>query len=302
MDEVRALADFELDEGSVLIGTQGPDLFFFHRALPWMPGKPLRELGSVYHRAMPSKIFDAMRDYIETSDKKDIAKSYEYGFMLHYALDRRCHPFVYSLQEKMVAVHRGMNPSTAHNTIELAFDSYLIWDRYGDTNPAKHPTAGTINLSPEAADEIAKMMVFVTERVAGVTVTEDDIRLAIADVDYIQKATFDPYGIKRAVFIPLETLAAPALHNLKATSWLRFRDLEKAKKYVNINNGTWVSVYSGEKSNASLMDLFEEAKGEALEMLAELQDGGDAAEITGNLSFDTCEGVEENEADTELSD
>ena len=33
--------------------------------------------------------------------EKAIARSYAYGFILHYALDRQCHPFVYAKQQEL---------------------------------------------------------------------------------------------------------------------------------------------------------------------------------------------------------
>ena len=124
MPFLRQNADFEINENAVLVGTQGPDIFFFHRIFPWMKGKSFRKIGSLLHRARPSDILDAMREYCSFSQNECIAKSYIYGFILHYALDRKCHPFVYSYQEKMIKNNPATNPHTAHNIIEHSMDAY----------------------------------------------------------------------------------------------------------------------------------------------------------------------------------
>lgn len=47
MDEVKKNVNFAIDEQAVYIGTQGPDIFYDHRILPWMCGKSLRKVGSI---------------------------------------------------------------------------------------------------------------------------------------------------------------------------------------------------------------------------------------------------------------
>ena len=106
-------AGFDLNRDAVMLGTQGPDVFFFHRIAPWMPGRSQRKIGSRLHRAKPGDILDAMAEYCtRCSTEKDIARSYAYGFILHYALDRQCHPLVYAKRqeladsgEQLVATH-----------------------------------------------------------------------------------------------------------------------------------------------------------------------------------------------------
>lgn len=74
MEKIKSNVDFALDKQAVYIGTQGPDIFYDHRILPWMCGKSLRKVGSVLHRAKPSVQFDALRDYVNQYPDDDIAK------------------------------------------------------------------------------------------------------------------------------------------------------------------------------------------------------------------------------------
>ena len=39
MERLKGTVDFTVCENAVYIGAQGPDIFFFHRALPWQRGK-----------------------------------------------------------------------------------------------------------------------------------------------------------------------------------------------------------------------------------------------------------------------
>lgn len=290
MKDIKELADFEIDEDAVLFGSQGPDVFFFHRALPWMIGKPLREVGNQLHRAPASKIFDALREYILFSKNESIAKSFAYGMMLHYALDRKCHPYVYFLQYKMVEKNPKLNSGTVHNTIEFAMDSYLVNKKLGIDEPTKYDTASTVNLKKTTVDEVAKEICYIVNKVIDYDLSIEDSTQALLDMKYVQKATTDPTDVKKKILGPFETAISPITKGFKFTAMMRHDDIEEAKKYGNLNHKEWTSPYSNEKSTDSFEDLFDKAKIEAMSMLKRYQNGDDTYKITNNLSFLT--GVE----------
>ena len=282
--------DFELNEEAVMLGTQGPDIFFFHRVFPWMLGKSSRKIGSMLHRARPAEILESMRKYCKLSTKKDIAKSYVCGFIFHYALDRRCHPYVYYFQNKIVKEKPLTNPHTAHNIVEFSMDSYMLNNHYGISNPVLFDTACTISDSVDVLVEIGKLYTFVVKEVLGKDIPESIGKIAIMDTKRVQNATHDATGVKKVIISALETLIAPFSKNYKFSSFMRPRDLEKAKKYANIDNNRWESPFDGSIHTESFEDLFELAKIEAKAMIIAFQNGDDTKDITKNLSFLT--GVE----------
>ena len=86
-EELQKTAEFKLNKNALLIGAQGPDIFFFHRALPWQSGKTLRKVGSAMHRADPALIFDKLYEYCETAENKSVAKSYAFGSVCRKTLN-----------------------------------------------------------------------------------------------------------------------------------------------------------------------------------------------------------------------
>lgn len=290
MPFLRQNADFEINENAVLIGTQGPDIFFFHRIFPWMKGKSFRKIGSLLHRARPSDILDAMREYCNFSQNKCIAKSYIYGFILHYALDRKCHPFVYSYQEKIVKNNPATNPHTAHNIIEHSMDAYLLNKRFGVAEPVVFDTACTITNDADISLEIGKLYSFMLPRILGINIKPSDIVTAVNDTKTVQKYVLDATGKKRFFVGIFENALSPISKNYKFTALMRPRDLENAKKYANINNEIWFSPFDSYEHNESFEDLFELAKQDAKIMIARFQAGDNTEKITNNISFLT--GVE----------
>lgn len=291
LPQLYTSVDFDLNEEALMVGTQGPDIFFFHRVFPWMPGKSKRKIGSALHRSKPADILENMRDYCnKRSKQKDIAKSYVHGFIMHYALDRLCHPYVYSLQYKIVEKSPLTNPHTAHNTVEFSMDTYLLNKRYGIAEPALFDTACTVCEDEKVLAEIGKLYAYVVPRVLGIKISETTAATAVKDMKRVQAATFDATGMKRKFLYAAETMIAPFSKNYKFSAMLRPRDLEKAKKYGNIDNSNWQSPFDNSYHNESFEDLFEIAKLDAKRLIADFSNGANLYKATNNLSFLT--GVE----------
>ncbi len=106
-----------------LLGTQGPDVLFYHRPLK---SNPLRKKGSTMHQAAGKSFFlrQATRLLTEKLVKKqdegyipDSADAaYVAGFLCHFLLDVHLHPTVYALQETGVP----------HGRIESDLDKYFL--------------------------------------------------------------------------------------------------------------------------------------------------------------------------------
>lgn len=288
LDFLGENADFNLNKYAVFIGTQGPDIFFFHKLTS--PFRSKRKIGSALHRAKPAEIFDAFRDYCKLSPNIDIAKSYIYGFILHYSLDRVCHPYVYSFQERILQKNPSLHPASAHNRIEHGLDSYLILNHLDVQEVTDFDGAKSITTDLMVCDEIAHLLTFVIQRITTYTITEKQVHEAIADTKKMQSILRDKNGLLRPIARFLETILAPAIKHYKFSAMIRPRDLEKAKKYANIKRSTWVSPYkTDEKRCESFDDLFELSKLDAKELIQgfnQLCHGYSSGyEITKNISF-----------------
>jgi hypothetical protein len=284
-------ADFKFDFDSASIGTQGPDIFFFHRILPiFMPGKSQRKVGSALHRAKPSEIFSAFKEYCNFSPNKDIAKSYIYGFIMHYALDRRCHPYVYSLQERILKRNKHLHKSSAHNRIEMAMDTYFLNKYLGYQNPSDFDSSKTISNDFNVTEEISHLLSFVIPRVTNKHITEEEISKAINDTKKMQKLLRDKSGLLRFTARIIETIFAPIIMHFKFSSLIKPKDLENSKKYGNIDRRIWISPYDKETQHyESFEDLFKLATEDAKELIIGFNEmclgHSNGYDVTKNISF-----------------
>lgn len=112
------------DRDAALIGAQGPDIFFFHRVMPWQRGVSYARQGSLLHKRSPARLFEAFRAVLnrETAQREQML-GYVEGFFCHYALDRSIHPFVYYWQEQL---HQE-DPGTAKTAMLTISASKARW-------------------------------------------------------------------------------------------------------------------------------------------------------------------------------
>ena len=293
---IKDTLNFDMNESAASIGTQGPDIFFFHRAIPiLMPGITCRKIGSVLHRIKAEDIFGAFADYLKMSEHKDIAKSYIYGFILHYALDRNCHPFVYAYENKIKEKKRFLHHNSAHNMIEMEMDAYLLYVKLNISNSAQFDSAKTFAASDEEMAEISKLLSYVIKRTVNKNINEAKIQRAIKDTAKLQKLLRDRYGILTILCKITDTVLAPLIWHYKFSSMIKPKDWKKYSEYVNIKNDDWRSPYDMDKiRNESFLELYEKSKVDALALLEGferiLKGEAESKDVTNNISFLTgCE-------------
>lgn len=284
------LAPYGLDEEAVLLGAQGPDVFFFHGILPAPLGKSRRKIGSVLHRTKPSHIFDAMIAYIHQVKEKTVPLSYALGFLSHYALDTNCHPFVYGVQAVIQKRYPHVQGFTIHNTIESSLDNLLIHLRTGSVRPWEFDTFALTTFGEPLLLQIGKMLSAVISESIGETVSPREIAEAYRDMKIMQKVFHDGkgYGMQSVEFF--ENLLTPVRMGFRISCMMRPHNLEQSLKYGNLKRRIWRNPHCmEEKRTESYTELFEKSKGECA-VLTEafmdcLESGQSMAGATGERSF-----------------
>ncbi len=286
--------DINLSETALYFGTQGPDFLFSHRIwrMAW-GGKTLLNLGSELHHCDVVQMFTTMKEYLENeSQDKDIAKSYIYGFICHYALDRNTHPFIYAVQKEYTEAmgYQKVLPIGVHNIIEFNIDVYLLHSELGYTDGRAFDSSRTVPADERVISEISKLMAYVVPRINGNPATAEDYATAFRDLGFTHGLLKDKLGIKRNVLSvvqqPLKPFVGPLL-----ISMIRQKQPDSDWDYMNLTHKEWKMVYDPKrKSTKSFMDLYRESKPDAMNIIAAFN-SDNASEnleaVTGNMSFDT---------------
>ncbi len=95
------------------LGTQGPDILFYHKPFKSKAKNPVRKLGWDMHEQLSAPFFIRAAKRLVTSDD-EAEKAYVLGFLCHFTLDSACHPFI---DENSV---NGLS----HGKIEAELDKY----------------------------------------------------------------------------------------------------------------------------------------------------------------------------------
>ena len=152
--------------GAVVLGSQGPDPLFFVGQLPWIKRKNAKSanvFGSSLHHRDYSELYVAMIDYALKNEHKELLLDFIEGILMHYVLDRNCHPYVFSVtgfdlpnDEKIV----GKYYMSYHTRIESAIDMI-----YAGNNGLykKYNKDSLATVSDAELMEISKMWYFANE-------------------------------------------------------------------------------------------------------------------------------------------
>lgn len=288
--EMKEFLPIELNEKVAGVGTQGPDIFIFHRL--WPPVtiyKSLFGTASKIHRGKPAELFDAFAEYVNAGNASPVVLSYIYGFILHYALDRNCHPYVYALQDEITDSNHKIHPLAAHNTVEHAVDTYLLQKRSGIYPPSLFRPEETFTTKKDELQEIARLMHFVVLKCYGKDVPQSEIVKAVTDTAKLQATLSDKNGRATKIAHAIERPLGPVIKYFKLSASIKPRDLALAAEYANERKRPWTSPYSHETFDDSFEELFEQSKADALALIKgfnEMLNGNtDGYAVTHNISF-----------------
>ena len=80
------------------LGTQGPDAFMAYGTVPWLKRKEvakIRQWGHTMHALPVGSVYLKMVDYARESPDRDLLFAYIDGLLMHYAVDRIVHPYIF---------------------------------------------------------------------------------------------------------------------------------------------------------------------------------------------------------------
>lgn len=257
--------------GAVVLGSQGPDPLFFVGQLPWIKRKNAKfanVFGSSLHHRDFSELYVAMIEYALKSEHKELLFDFIEGILMHYVLDRNCHPYVFSVtgfdtpdDEKIV----GKYYMSYHTRIESAIDMI-----YAGENGLykKYNKDSLATLSDADLMEISKMWYFANEATFKYEHIEPNtFYLGVKDYLSVMKFLNHARWFKRwfvKTFVGEYSSAYALIYpkDLKK----RYGDID----FMNEKKESWPDPVTGETRNESFMELVENAKKGYLELVLPL--------------------------------
>lgn len=107
-------AQLRSHEAAFILGTQGPDILFYHK--PFTKNE-IKDKGTYMHLCSAKSFFISCAEKIRQTQAgaESAEAAYVAGFICHFMLDNACHPHIYQLEDTGVS----------HGLIESEFDKYL---------------------------------------------------------------------------------------------------------------------------------------------------------------------------------
>lgn len=284
------------------IGTQGPDIFFYHNAWPWAKGKSLTKLGSRLHREKAKDFFDHALEKIEEEigEGKSKLLAYIYGYLCHYSLDIHAHPYIYYKTGFTIDEREDKKKyDVFHRRFEAEIDAIMaeemVKKRIHEISCHK-----LIAISDDDAALLARMYSWIFKNLFEMDIPEDDIKKAPKDMEGITKALRDVTGIKKAMVGFIEKMANkyPLISNM-----IYPHEVDKKLDHLNTAHSSWYYPWDNDSvQNSSFQELFHDAVEEAKIMCIAVNqylngnlDKNEVLDTLGNRSFDSGMDCDEKE-------
>lgn len=184
------------------LGCQGPDFFFYNDFLPWIRTKRGPGIGTMLHEENTRTLFLGSIDYlkgVESDENFSIIATYFLGFIVHYAIDKREHPFINARTKNF----------NEHKALEMKLDTYFIKKYWRKKVHLLSPSAAidTGNTLPEAVIDFYKNIL---PRVYNVKLSDKIINDSYRDYKRVFDIFYSPSGSKKlclnmlSAIIPLD--------------------------------------------------------------------------------------------------
>ena len=154
------------------LGSQGPDLFFFHRYM-FLPNS-LHQYGNLIHSQKVKETIAYMKAHTPTP----ALHSYYCGFLTHYSLDAFCHPIINAFAKMEQDLH-GTHVSEAHFRLEGEIDGWLL-NKLG-RSVKDYNVYNMLKISDQEVKELARMYHGLFQIVYALNIPEKTIENACRD-------------------------------------------------------------------------------------------------------------------------
>lgn len=275
---------------TALIGAQGPDIFYFHRVLPWEFGESYVIVGQRLHKISPARLFEGLRAVLNGNPGQyNEMLGYVEGFFCHYALDRAAHPYILwaqrQLQEEDPSYCRAAG--SYHYRIESALDTITLRRETGRLISSFKLTEVLPKDHDNQYQVIGELYQSLLRRLFGMITTADHLALAPGDMRQALFLMTDRSMLRRDLIIrPVEVLSRQGHF---ATSLLRTNNTDDWD-YANESHKQWYNPFDKDyTSTDSFFDIYSLAVAEAADMIMEFLDalpsGKSMQEITQDRGF-----------------
>lgn len=272
-----------------VLGCQGPDLFFYH--IGNYNGNE-RDFAGRLHEENTATFLNSLfeKAYMRNdnnSERTQIEIAYATGFLAHYCLDSKAHPYIYS----MVGTTKGNYYTGKHFALESDIDLRLL-RKLDNSRPSDYDVENIVKLSKSEREVVAVLLSYaVTRSLYGAHLSVEKSKFILKEIEMAMALMKDKSGNKGKYAKIIEK----KFLGYYLGSSLLYNDLSSGiKDCCNEEHMVWLNPFTDFLSTKSFFDLFDEAKEEYLFMLNMLvkvfekeRSYAEFSRLIGNRSYKT---------------
>lgn len=273
-----------------LLGNQGPDpLFFRFCALP-QTNTRVHQLALRMHGTHALDALLSTREsvrHLHEGDKR-AARAFALGFLGHYLLDSRTHPFVHAQENALCDVGVGLQDAhhEVHALIEGDLDSWLLWNMRGRTT-TEVPSESCLASTPHIDRIAGTLLSQVAFEVYGLSIDAKQYGASVRDYRTVYHLLEPAGSPTQRALTALEHLCKP--HSM-ACAFAHVPTTSDACAAANLEHHTWYDPSTHEPSTASFAELFQDALDEWPDLCGAFV-RGDLEVLQGLVGSRTYDGV-----------
>lgn len=235
------------------MATSGPDFLFYYKVLPLQDttlGKPIHDLGNKVHSKKINSFYQHAIDIIKSSDDNEILIAYIAGHLMHWSLDVKAHPFVFNRSGALSGKTQYW-----HYRFESMIDTIMVQQVKGYRLDATR-TFDCVQSNAKNRERLALYYREIVSRTHGEDVATDVFAESMESMHTLAKWLFDPYTLKFPVVQSIENWM-----NLdwKYSSHMVIGKVDTKHDILNLKHNPWMHPVTGEVSDKSFLDLYNEA-------------------------------------------
>jgi len=197
-------------------GCQGPDFFFYSDFWPWIKEKNGVELGEKMHKEKTDILILEISKYLKEIKKdKQNEKKYDKlliylsGFIAHYALDLKVHPFIYKYGGE----------GNDHKKLEMELDLKVAKEKWY-LNIEKIFPVNFFDFGDQLPDYLTEFYIYILKKVFGFSRNYKEINKSYQDFKKFHRIFYSPQGIKSSIIQIIDKVAPIeiALYSYKGNS------------------------------------------------------------------------------------
>ncbi len=267
----------------------GPDVWF---SIGFTGGrfKPLAGRGGIMHREKTGAYLMALAEQARRGPARDAMFSYLAGFLCHYCLDSRCHPYIMTVTGNYDGTDATRRYRGAHTRLERAIDSFVLRTKYGCI-PWHFPFRRRVLRLDALPEELRKGLNAAHESVYGWPGCFDELQRCVRDQRLFYALIRDRTGLLTRLLRQVDD--GRSEYDLPGLTYYR-KDIDAGQlDYLNEKHRPWRHFCDQSLvSDASFFDLFEQARSDCMTMIeacrAYVYDGGPSpAAVVGSRSYET---------------